>query len=96
MQSLFVVVKRINKEEKSKWLKRKFKRLIIIIQLMITTVFFLGCNNESVEEVSKINLNKGAFVDESTHYETFNLNSENTYEEIDTEDRVITNFNDGI
>ena len=74
-------------------LKRKFKRLIIIIQLMITTVFFLGCNNKSVEEVSKINLNKGAFVDESTHYETFNLNSENTYEQIDTEDKVITNFN---
>ena len=74
--------------------KRKFKRLMIIIQLMITTVFFLGCNNESIEEVSKINLNKGAFVDESTSYETFNLNSENTYEEIDTKDRVITNFNE--
>ena len=61
-------------------LKRKFKRLIIIIQLMITTVFFLGCNNKSVEEVSKINLNKGAFVFLTSSYLyfidfTFNLAS---------------------
>ena len=74
--------------------KIKLKKLIIVIQLMITTVFFLGCKNETLEEVSKINLNKGAFVDESTSYETFNLNLENTYEEIDTGDRVITNFNE--
>ena len=58
--------------------KIKLKKLIIVIQLMITTVFFLGCKNETLEEVSKINLNKGAFVDESTSYETFNLNLENT------------------
>ena len=51
--------------------KIKLKKLIIVIQLMITTVFFLGCKNETLEEVSKINLNKGAFVDESTSYETF-------------------------
>lgn len=73
--------------------KRKCKRLMIVIQLMITTVFFLGCKKESVEEISKISLNKGAFVDESTSYETFNFNSENTYEEVDTEGKVITNFN---
>jgi len=73
--------------------KRKCKRLMILIQLMITTVFFLGCKKESIEEISKINLNKGAFVDESTNYETFNFNSENTYEEVDTEGKVITNFN---
>lgn len=76
--------------------KRKCKRLMILIQLMITAVFFLGCKNESVEEISKISkisLNKGAFVDESTSYETFNFNSENTYEEVDTEGKVITNFN---
>ena len=60
---------------------------------MITAVFFLGCKKESVEEISKISLNKGAFVDESTSYETFNFSSENTYEEIDTEGKVITNFN---
>ena len=73
--------------------KRKCKRLMILIQLMITAVFFLGCKKESLEEISKISLNKGAFVDESTSYETFNFNSENTYEEIDTEGKVITNFN---
>ena len=73
--------------------KRKCKRLMILIQLMITTVFFLGCKKERIEEISKINLNKGAFVDESTNYETFNFNSENTYEEVDTEGKVITNFN---
>ena len=73
--------------------KRKCKRLMILIQLMITAVFFLGCKKESVEEISKISLNKGAFVDESTSYETFNFSSENTYEEIDTEGKVITNFN---
>ena len=73
--------------------KRKCKRLMILIQIMITAVFFLGCKKESVEEISKISLNKGAFVDESTSYETFNFNSENTYEEIDTEGKVITNFN---
>lgn len=73
--------------------KRKCKRLMILIQLMITTVFFLGCKKESIEEISKINLNKGAFVDESTNYEIFNFNSENTYEEVDTEGKVITNFN---
>ena len=73
--------------------KRKCKRLMILIQLMITTVFFLGCKKESIEEISKINLNKGAFVDESTNYETFNFNSENTYDEVDTEGKVITNFN---
>lgn len=73
--------------------KRKCKRLMILIQLMITVVFFLGCKKESVEEISKISLNKGAFVDESTSYETFNFSSENTYEEIDTEGKVITNFN---
>lgn len=73
--------------------KRKCKRLMILIQLMITTIFFLGCKKEGVEEISKINLNKGAFVDESTNYETFNFNSENTYEEVDTEGKVITNFN---
>lgn len=73
--------------------KIKYKRLMVIIQLMITAVFFLGCKRESTEEISKINLNKGAFVDESTSYETFNFNSENTYEEIDTEGKVITNFN---
>lgn len=73
--------------------KRRCKRLMIVIQLMITTIFFLGCKKENVEEISKINLNKGAFVDESTSYETFNFNSENTYEEIDTEGKVITNFN---
>lgn len=66
---------------------------MILIQLMITAVFFLGCKKESLEEISKISLNKGAFVDESTSYETFNFNSENTYEEIDTEGKVITNFN---
>ena len=73
--------------------KRKCKRLMILIQIMITAVFFLGCKKESVEEISKISLNKGAFVDESTSYETFNFSSENTYEEIDTEGKVITNFN---
>ncbi|WP_297713270.1 hypothetical protein [Clostridium sp.] len=73
--------------------KRKCKRVMILIQLMITAVFFLGCKKESVEEISKISLNKGAFVNESTSYETFNFNSENTYEEIDTEGKVITNFN---
>lgn len=73
--------------------KRNCKRLMIIIQLMITTVFFLGCNSETMEKESKINLNKGAFVDESTSYETFNLNSENTYEKVDTEGKIITNFN---
>jgi len=73
--------------------KRKCKRVIILIQLMIIAIFFLGCKKESVEEISKIRLNKGAFVDESTSYETFNFNSENTYEEIDTKGKVITNFN---
>ena len=46
--------------------KRKCKRVIILIQLMIIAIFFLGCKKESVEEISKIRLNKGAFVDEST------------------------------
>lgn len=73
--------------------KRKCKRVIILIQLMIIAIFFLGCKKESVEGISKIRLNKGAFVDESTSYETFNFNSENTYEEIDTKGKVITNFN---
>ena len=73
--------------------KRKFKRRMIIIQLMITTVFFLGCSKKGIEEESKINLNRGAFVDVSTNYETFNFNSENSYEEVNTEDKVINNYN---
>lgn len=75
-------------------IKRKYRKLIIAVQLMITTTLFLGCKNENVEKISTINLNKGAFVDEANNCETFNLNAENTYDKLDTEGKIINNFNE--
>lgn len=75
-------------------INKKFKRLISIIQIMINSIVFLGCTGEEIEEVNNIKLNKGAFVNESTLIETFNLNSKNIYEEIETEDKLINNFNE--
>ena len=73
--------------------KGKYKRILIAFQLMLTALVFIGCNKEQVEEESKVTLNKGAFVDESNNYETFNFNSEDSYEKINTNDKVINNFN---
>ena len=76
--------------------KRKYKKIIILVKLIVIVMFFLGCRKNVVEEVektTKITLNKGAFVDESTDYKTFNLNSDNKYEQIDIGNEVINNFN---
>lgn len=75
-------------------INKKLKRLIIIIQIMISSIFFLGCKSEEIKEVNNIKLNKGAFVNESTSFETFNLNSKNIYEKIETKDKLINNFNE--
>ena len=73
--------------------KGKYKGILIAFQLMLIALVFIGCNKEQVEEESKLILNKGAFVDDSNNYETFNFNSEDSYEKINTNDKVINNFN---
>ena len=65
--------------------KRKYKKIIVSVKLIVIVMLFLGCSKNVVEEEEKtteITLNKGAFVDESTDYKTFNLNSDNKYEHI--------------
>ena len=76
--------------------KRKYKKIIVSVKLIVIVMLFLGCSKNVVEEAEKtteITLNKGAFVDESTDYKTFNLNSDNKYEQIDIGNEVINNFN---
>lgn len=73
--------------------KGKYKGILIAFQLMLTVLVFIGCNKKQVEEENKLILNKGAFVDDSNNYETFNLNLEDFYEKINTNDKVINNFN---
>lgn len=73
--------------------KGKYRRILIAFQIMLTVLLFIECNKKQVEEEIKLTLNKGAFVDDSNSYETFNFNSEDSYEKIDTNDKVINNFN---
>ena len=39
-------------------INKKLKRLIIIIQIMITSIFFLGCKSEEIKELNNIKLNQ--------------------------------------
>lgn len=73
--------------------KIKYKNILIIFQIIAASLIFIGCNKEQIDENSKLELNKGAFVDENDNYKTFNLSDENSYEEINTEDKIINNFN---
>ena len=73
--------------------KKIYIKLLVVFQVVVLGFILIGCNKNEEENKESIIINKGAFVDEGNDYETFNINDEGKYELIDTEGKIINNYN---
>ena len=73
--------------------KKIYIKLLVVFQFVVLGFILIGCNKNEEENKESIIINKGAFVDEGNDYETFNINDEGKYELIDTEGKIINNYN---
>ena len=73
--------------------KKIYIKLLVVFQVVVLGFILIGCNKNEEENKESIIINKGAFVDEGNDYGTFNINDEGKYELIDTEGKIINNYN---
>ena len=73
--------------------KKIYIKLLVVIQIMVLGVMFISCEKDEKKDETGILLKKGAFVDEKDNYKTFNENDEGVYKEIDTNGKIINNYN---
>ena len=73
--------------------KKIYIKLLVVIQIMVLGVMLISCEKDEKKDETGILLKQGAFVDEKDNYKTFNENDEGVYKEIDTNGKIINNYN---
>ena len=73
--------------------KKIYIKLLVVIQIMVLGVMLISCKKDEKKDETGILLKQGAFVDEKDNYKTFNANDEGVYKEIDTNGKIINNYN---